>query len=234
MKVSIVITILNSHEIVKRYLRYFKRLDLPDDVEIILIDDGSSPPLSFPNHRIMNLNIYPTEDMRPWTQACARNMGAEIAQGKYLLMTDIDHILSREAIMAVREFDGDKMFFTRYFAILDRHGIIKQDLKTLIRYGLPEKFVKKGTLYAGHHVNTFAIRKQLYHDLGGYDPKWCGISSGGNHGDKHFYKKFRNCVCAKKCKESIVGPPIYVFPGMAKCRTIDTDPLELFHNLTRG
>lgn len=235
IKVSIIITVLDSHLIVKRYLRHFKRMKLPSDVEIILVDDGSDPPLDFPDHGVKNLNIYPTGDKRPWTQACARNLGAKIALGEYLLMTDIDHILSKEAIMTVRDFDGDKMVFPRHFAILNSKGKIVNDPDTLFIYGLHERFSKRKIFSAGHHMNTFAMKKSIYMKLDGYHPKYCGIAQGRNHGDKRFYRKYSNCVNAGECREAIVGPIIYVFPGMAKCKSLsEIDPLNLFHRLTRG
>lgn len=45
IKLSIIIPVLNSHEIVRRQIKHFKRMDLPDDVELIIVDDGSDPPV---------------------------------------------------------------------------------------------------------------------------------------------------------------------------------------------
>jgi len=45
MKLSIIIPVLNSHEIVRRQIEHFRKMDLSDDVELIIIDDGSDPPL---------------------------------------------------------------------------------------------------------------------------------------------------------------------------------------------
>ncbi|KKT34565.1 MAG: hypothetical protein UW23_C0034G0004 [Candidatus Collierbacteria bacterium GW2011_GWA1_44_12] len=41
MKLSIIIAFYNSHEAVKRQVKYFSSMDLPDDIEFILVDDGS-------------------------------------------------------------------------------------------------------------------------------------------------------------------------------------------------
>ena len=43
MKLSIVIAILNSHEIVRRQLLFLKKMDLPNDIEVVFVDDGSRP-----------------------------------------------------------------------------------------------------------------------------------------------------------------------------------------------
>ncbi len=84
MKVSVVIAVLNSHQVVVRQIRHFKRMRLPKDVEIILVDDGSNPPLNYETCGLRNLRILYTNDKRPWTQGLARNMGAKVAKGEYL------------------------------------------------------------------------------------------------------------------------------------------------------
>ena len=46
MKLSIVVAVLDSHAIVRRQYYYFQRMGLPESVELILVDDGSNPPLT--------------------------------------------------------------------------------------------------------------------------------------------------------------------------------------------
>jgi len=227
MKISIVITVLESYMIVKRQIKHFKSLDLPDNIEIIFIDDGSDPPISFPNHRLKNFNIYPTGDKRPWSQACARNLGAKIAEGEFLLMTDIDHILTREAIEAVENFDGDKMRFSRAYGVLDRNGKINQKPKTLFRYGLSRQHYKRNGLSTIRHTNTFAMRRTIYFEIGGYPERFCNRPKGGNKGDRSFYNQYKKHFLDGKCKPEVVGPQILTYPGLP------LDPLGVFHNLKR-
>ena len=79
MNVSYIIPVLNSHEIVRRQILWWNRMNLPDDVEIIIVDDGSDPPLEADTEVA---RIYRTHDTRPWTWALARNTGARIAKGR--------------------------------------------------------------------------------------------------------------------------------------------------------
>lgn len=235
IKVSVVITILDSHAVVVRQMKHFKNMLLPENVEIILIDDGSTPPLQYnvvPG--IRNLSVYPTCDYRPWTQACARNFGAKLALGEYLLMTDIDHILTRKAIKSLLSFTGDKMVFPRWFGTLDKEGFVNTDKDTLLDLGMPKRYLKSKNFSAGFHTNTFGIKKSIYMDMDGYHPKYCGIPSGANHGDKRFYKKYSVGYNTGKYKKPIEGPNIFVYPGMAKCTIEDMDPHKMFHSLTRG
>ena len=135
IKLSIIIPVLNSHKTVIRQARHFKQMKLPDTVEIIIVDDGSDPSIKF-NTGVRNFHILYTNDKRAWTQGLARNMGARFALGKYLFFTDIDHVISKEAILTALDFTGDKMVFRREYGYLDAYGKITQDLKLLYSKGL--------------------------------------------------------------------------------------------------
>ncbi len=226
-QLSIVIAVLDSHRVVKRQIKYFKLLELPDSIEIIFIDDGSDPPLHFPGHGLRNFEIYPSGDKRPWSQACARNRGAKIAEGEYLLMTDIDHILTREAIAAVHCFGGDKMRFGREYGVLSHSGRIDRRPETLFRYGLDRKqYARRGLKRVGH-TNSFAIRSDVYQALGGYDPRYCNRPTTGNKGDRYFHNLYQRLAQAGALQPTVMGPVIYTYPGLPE------DPLELFHQLPR-
>ena len=227
MTISIIIPVFNSHGAVRRQLEYFKLLNLPDSIEIIIMDDGSDPPLKFSTKRIKNCNIYPTGDTRPWTQPCAKNLGAKIAQGEFLFFTDIDHILTREAIAAVEVFDGDKMSFSRSFAVLNNHGVINKDPEMLFKYGLDRRRYKKYGLDVYYHVNTFAIRKRVFEEIGGYPEKICNRGTYPTKDDRFFYHRYRKYCEAGFCKQETTGPGVHVFPAAVK------DHMGLFHNLER-
>jgi predicted glycosyltransferase involved in capsule biosynthesis len=222
MKLSIIIAVLDSHEVFERQVLHFGKMELPEDVEVIFVDDGSFPALTLPK-RFPNIKLLYTNDTRPWSQPCARNFGAEFAKGEFLFMTDIDHILSKTAILFSRAANVDKIVYSRYWAILDEYGEINQDAETLFEYGLDKKLYKERKLHAGSHANTFTIRKTVFEMLNGYDESFCGKYGGD---DTDFSGRYSYlCRVEKKCKPHIHGGDIFVYPDPRR------DVKGVFHKL---
>lgn len=238
MKLSIIIAFYNSHGAVARQVKYFAAMNLPDDIEFIFVDDGSNPPHKLEDyHLLKNLQIHYTNDKRPWTQGLARNAGAQIAKGEYLLMTDIDHILSYEAIMDSYHFTGNKMIFPRFFAVLLEDGTLSQDTDVLINFGLdPAKIASKRGLYASVHGNTFCLKKETFIELGMYDPKHCtyGHHAGSRQGEDGVLNHRWNHWAAKRGIVSSLGSKTYIFPIGRFHVKEDPNPHGLFHDLSQA
>jgi len=222
MKVSIVISVYESYEAVRRQMRYFAKLGL-QDVEVIIVDDGSEPPIPGAAYR--------TGNRLAWTQGLGRNLGASHAQGEYLLFTDIDHILSAEAIQDVKAFTSERMMFPRYLGVLLQDGTLSQDPVVLAEYGA---VIGRRGLYASVHQNTFGIKRASFEALGGYDPShslmgYHPLTKGGD--EVNFNVKWKHWA-AKNGVGIAMGSPIYMFPvGRFHVRG-ETNPMGLFHNLS--
>jgi glycosyltransferase involved in cell wall biosynthesis len=229
-KLSIVTPVLDSPAIVSRHVLHYKKMNLPDDVEIIFIDDGSKIPLKdcVNTRGLRNFYIYPTGDKRPWTISLARNMGIKLAQGEYILNTDIDHVFNQAAIEAAYNFTGDKMFFNRQIGILDNHGRLTQDLKTLYKYGFTERYYKKHRFKKYVHVGTHCIRRDIVVMLDGYPPKSSETGVYPTREDVIFYNRYR-----KLKEKGIVKPEVYApLPAMVYMFPVE-DKLGYFHKLKR-
>lgn len=237
MKVSIVIPVLDSHEILRRQLAYWRSLRLTD-VEIIIVDDGSSPPLWSVDVKfeevLPNLQIIPTNDFRPWTWALARNAGAKIATGNYLWMMDLDYIITQDCVDKCVWFTGDKLRFKREFGILDENGVVSQDLDTLRKYGLLESRIQEKGLRMPPHPNNFCIRRELYWEMGGYPED--RINRPYPQGeDRWFKRQWVKFVNEGRAKESDHDdrPTLLMFPNGQFCGDVDHNPFNLFHTLSR-
>lgn len=226
MRLSIVIAVLNSHEIVRRQVLHFEKMGVPAGVEIILVDDGSDPPIQAP------FRIHRTNDTRPWTWALARNAGARIATGEYLLMTDIDYIIPRQAILDACSFTGDKMRFQRESGVLDENGEFTQDLDVLRSYGLSEERIKTRGRKLPPHPNNFVMRRELFLDMGGYVEDRVGQPYPQRE-DSEFKRRWTKWVADGKAKDSDYRSKLYMFPNGQFCGDVDYNPFGLFHNLSR-
>lgn len=219
-QLSVIVSVLDSHEVVRRQLLHLVRI-LPSTCELVLIDDGSDPPLSGVWNSVPKpfaCTLHCTHDYRPWTQPRARNIGAAMARADKLLFFDIDHILSQELLEAALRFTGDKLHWPRRPAILDEQGAVVTDRQILREHGLVEETVSV-------HGNSFVIRRELFELLGGYDERFCGRYGGDDIDFNARYEAL--CRQGLAQPEEMASVEGYVFPDPAR------DHKGLFHKLPR-
>jgi glycosyltransferase involved in cell wall biosynthesis len=233
VRVSIVFAVLDSHEVVRRQMLHFAKMPLPIDVEIILVDDGSDPPLIPPKIRPERLRIYATGNKDEWTQPAARNFGARQANGDYLLLTDIDHILTRELIEAVRTCRFDVLRFTRELGVLDEHGDFTQDADVLLSYGVLPERIAGGRRRIRPHSNSWAIKRDLFWQIGGMPAKKRRYPNREEVPVKQRLKKLAAAGEITIC-DTDSRPTIFMFPVGRYCGDDDFNPFGLFHSLSRN
>lgn len=132
-------------------------------IEIVIVDDGSPQPAAdVPRpDGLPKLSIYRVLEDRPWHQHAARNLGAHVAEGPWLLLTDMDHVLTREAASALIKrlprLDPETAYFLNRLE------------STTLKPTLGKNKERKP------HPNSFVMTKDLYWMVGGYDEDYCGI-----------------------------------------------------------
>lgn len=133
-------------------------------LKIILVDDGSPhPAIDVPRPGgLPELEFYRVLEDRPWHQHGARNLGADRAPEGWLLLTDMDHVLTDQAARA--------LFKRMDHGVLDPAAIYMLD-RIEADTGLP-------TMQNGKpkpHPNSFVVTRETYWRIGGYDEDFCGV-----------------------------------------------------------
>lgn len=233
MKLSVIICMFESYEAARRQALHFSKMDLPDDIEFIFVDDGSQPP--HPQYPLKNLTMVYTNDTRPWTQGIARNTGVKAAKGEHILCTDIDHILSKEVIMACHDFTGHMMIFPRYLGVLTEDGTLTQDPDILVEYGMdPERLTSRRGLYASYHGNTYCMRRDVFWELGGNEESHCvfGHHATSKRGEDSVMNRRWNHWANARGIKTDVGPQVYIFPVGRYHVKGELNPGGMFHTLS--
>jgi len=232
MKLSVIISVLNSNEIFRRQVLYWSKMNLADDVEFIILDDGSDIPLK---GEMKNLTIHATNDKRAWTVELARNLGARMAKGEYLLMTDIDYIIPRDAIETVYTLKEDKAGFHREFGVLDEDGNFTQDIDVLRKYGLLESRIQERGALMPPHPNNFIMRKETFWKLGGYREDLVDRPYP-NKGDTYFKRAWAEALNKGEVtiQDAKLRKTLYMYPNGQYCGDVDYNPYDLFHTLSRN
>jgi hypothetical protein len=218
IELSLIVAVLQSHEVVRRQLLHLGRI-LSTECELILVDDGSVPPLRETCDAVskpFRFTLHATHDRRPWTQPRARNIGAGLAAAPRLLFFDIDHIVTREVIALALDYPGDKFHWVRRPGVLDEQGFPATDRDALLAHGLTDQT-------EGVHANSFLIRRALFERLGGYDERFCGRYGGD---DIDFNARYDRLVQGGLARPAEVRGAGYFYPDPARVK-------HLFHSLRR-
>lgn len=141
--------------------------DLKTRVEVIVIDDGSPEPAvdvprpaGLPALTIGRLSDVADPYTPPWRQDAARNRAAHEAVGDWLFLSDMDHVLPADSLLALLDR-------------CDAGGDVVYSFSRLDAPHLTPKRDAQGNLHP--HPNTYAMQKSRYWSIGGYDEDYCGI-----------------------------------------------------------
>ena len=191
---SVLISVLESYNIIQRWILYTNKLAFNrDEFEFIFVDDGSDPPIEIKQEPNFFYRLLRREDTRPWTKAIAINKAFKHASGKYILIFDIDHMLTDEAINFIQ--NGWKKNKLLAFGTIEAE---LTDYGTICNVGK-----KKYCCGAGIR----AMKSEEFKSLGGYDESLI-IK---NTQSLNLIKRYTNSV-GNKQKGPVVGPSIYMYP----------------------
>jgi glycosyltransferase involved in cell wall biosynthesis len=178
----------NNPNMLRRQLHEWIKYDpaLLDRTDFIVVDDGSmeAPALDViasERHLIgaLDLQVFRVMIDRPWGQDAARNVGMRNAQTQWVLMTDIDHVLTHRQYPVMMEFINRKAVRGNYYMPMRR------------------KVLRNEQIVPYHpHPNSYLFHRDDFWEMGGYDEDFVGFyGSDGN---------FRKCAKGYGLQEKIV------------------------------
>lgn len=121
-----------------------KEMQDTENVRLVIVDDGSPEELG----KIPAVDVYRIKEDKLWNQSGARNLGFHVSDG-WCLYSDIDHIVTKEAIDSIRGRDWDK--------------------DSIYWLGRTEKGESIDPAY-----NCYFIHKSGFEKIGGYDEDFAG------------------------------------------------------------
>lgn len=176
-RITIGYTYYNEPELLKEQIKNWEQY--PEEVEIVLVDDGS---LEFPasdylkNHNIQNFRLFRVDEDLGFNSHGCRNLIAKIAIANFVLFCDMDVFFSPETI-----------------SILKRK---KLNTKKIYRFGLYTLWNKNLSLAPGHQ-NIYLTSKEKFWEAGGYDESFTGY----HHGDREFLDRLEKKTVEELLKD---------------------------------
>lgn len=151
--------------------------DVKDKLDIVIVDDGSpdhhAADVPRPND-LPRLSIYRVQVDIPWNQHGARNLGAHVAEGPWLLMTDMDHVVPEDTLRTLLTLKNERRVYT--FFRVDAH--------TMEPTCRPDGSFKA-------HPNSFALTREAYWNVGGYDEDFCGMYGTDGLFRRRLYSQYK-------------------------------------------
>lgn len=163
---SIVVTYYNQPAMLSEQARIWQTYRAAP--EIIVVDDGSKVPAAAQPRSCG----YRVQKDIPWHQDGARNLGAHVATGEWLLLLDIDHAIGAEELGRLIDMLPKLAANTAF-----------RPARRLVDDAYPLK----------EAANIWLIRRADYWRVGGYDERLCG--SYGT--DQEFIPRLRRTLAVQ-------------------------------------
>lgn len=171
-KISVVIPTHNRHDQLVHTISHLVNQDIPtSDYEIIVVDDGSKPPVELPEDWLKsNIHLIRTSGVE---RSAARNFGAEAARGKILIFLDDD--ISVEPTFLTAHLNA-QIEWQKVLAVGSIRLPISEFQKPFVRFRqqLEDQSLSqcRGLVSAKNFcaAGNMSIRREVFLDLGGFNP----------------------------------------------------------------
>ncbi|NUT11244.1 MAG: glycosyltransferase [Nonomuraea sp.] len=189
LSVSVVIPAHGGQDKLELTLAALAAQTYPDHLmEVLVVDDGSAPPIRLPEIRPVNTRVVPVRD--GWGISNAVNTGAKAADGEIIQRLDADMVACREHIEALARWhhvtdylvtigmkkfvDAPPVTARQVFAagrlgeVFDLAGAVSSSTEATI--AKTDGLRKSRNPYHVCTGPTFALRREVFDAVGGLDP----------------------------------------------------------------
>ena len=186
---SVIIPHYNQFKQLKKTLQYFEKQLFPHELfEVIVVNDGVSS--NAEENRItkeyeINLKVVTISHSG---SGVARNEGAKVARGQYLVFCDADRIpditFLNKYNEAIQKYKGEKFAFQGRVQECYAVDIYRSSEKTLSRFSRDNQYYKKimniyehektisPICWASFMVGNSCVPQKLFEQLGGFDSQY--------------------------------------------------------------
>ena len=192
IKVSIIVPVFEGEEFIKPFFSFFKANPLPNEIELIIVDNGSKDifynNLVFISNKINNCSVFSYSDVQ--SSYAARNYGFSKAKGEIIAFTDFDCLITKKYIEELTNIPVSEtnlisgridLFHLKnnIYEVFDRYAYLKQEEYFDNNYAATANLVL--------NKNTFIKLKGFKELTSGGDNEFCKRSA--RNGFKIKYNK---------------------------------------------
>lgn len=134
--------------------------DVRADLAVIVVDDGSPDGEAQGEDIGCPLSVFRIEVDIRWNQDAARNIAAHHAETRWLLLTDMDHLVPSATFARIL---GRKLSASTVYRF-SRETLMSRPLPGAALVTTPYK----------PHPNSWLLTRELYDRIGGYDERFAG------------------------------------------------------------
>lgn len=179
------------------YLDQYIKINLPLVDELIIVDDGSNPPIDHYVSPGGKLRLFRVPVDYGFNSHGCRNLIMKMSTSDWVILTDIDRsfVWPEHVYNSIREKKLDPAAFYKFYYSNKLNRVMQ----------LPTKTTAKDV---GFSLNDFLIHKSLFFAVGGYDEELIGYKCG----DREFRNQLRVLGLEKWLEGSYINFLRYASP----------------------
>jgi glycosyltransferase involved in cell wall biosynthesis len=166
---SVIIPLYNKADTIERAIRSVWAQKY-SNYELIVVDDGSSDQSLEITKKLNGEKSFTIISQANSGVSCARNKGAELAQGRFLAFLDADDLWDcdylSELDQLVNKYNDAAIVATGFYFYIEN-----KMYRTNYRGGADCSAFNTVALFQSYHTSSVAINRACFWEVGGFDPR---------------------------------------------------------------